>query len=69
MSREHYTRYIVRSCWGDNDEDTGTASWYAHSIENAREQHELNFSKEKIIEITKCDEDHFDPIFDALTSS
>lgn len=69
MTAEHYTRYIVVSTWGEDNKNKGTAGWYAHSVENAREQHELNFPTERIVEIQKCDEDHFESIFDALSSA
>lgn len=65
---KHYTRHIVRSVWGENDENKGTAAWYAHNLQDAREQHELNFPNEKIIEIVECDADHFESLFDALSS-
>ena len=64
--KKHYTPHIVYAHWGNDYENKGEALWYAHSIENAIEQHNLNFPNETVYEVKKCDEDHMKTGFDLL---
>lgn len=61
-------KYIVKSSWGEEGENKGTALWQAPSASEAGEKHRKAFPNEKISLISKCDEDHFESIFDALKS-
>lgn len=61
-------KYIVKSVWGNDNESKGMAAWDVDSIEEAKAKHLVYFPNEQIIEVAVCDGDHFESIFDAVSS-